>query len=742
MTSTGRAESAGGDHDPAGRHDPAGLHGPAGRHDRADLFDPADLLDVAYDLLVVVDEQGTLAYVSGASRHLLGCEPGDLLGRDVFELVHPDDVEHALAALSHHRDRVHTPRIVSRLRHADGSWVPLELTATNAFDIPSVGGLVISAREAVAVARDHREGRAVQFVYTLLHHVGDAVLACDRDLNITVMNRAMTVLVGLPTDRAQPLRLPQGLEFLPVAHGSAVTGAGTPRDGADPDGLLLRPLRGDPVVDEEWIVRRPDGSERRVSVNAQPLADSSGDVFGSVSVFHDVTEQRRHEQELLHLATHDALTGVANRRLLLTGLAEAIDAASDSGERAAVLLCDVDHFKEINDTLGHEHGDRLLVALSGRLREAAGPTDTLARLGGDEFVLVTRVADAGGARRVADRLVALFREPVLVGERSHPLSVSIGVALSAPSGVGRAGGGGTRPDTPDTLLQQADIALYLAKERGGRGYEVFDAAYSRAAEQRLLTRELLTRSLSEDELGLAYQPIVDLEDGRIVGAEAHVRLLAPNGHVLLPGQFLPLARRSGLQVPLDLAVLRRAVAATAHLAQRLQRTPGITCNLSAESLARPDLSATVVADLDRHGVPAEVLCLELVQLTRSGDGAELDSVTRRNVEHLADAGVQVGLDDIGSASGALDLLRDLPFSFVKLGHRFVGNLPGRRQDEAIVRAVVELGSALSLDVRVDGVERVEQAAMLRNLGCRFAQGFLFSRPLSEREYAARAAAGS
>jgi PAS domain S-box-containing protein len=202
---------------------PGGTDGPANA-----ALDPADLLEAAYDLLVVVDERGVLAYVSGASRHLLGVDPAGLVGRDAFELIHPDDVEHALAALTHHRDRIHTPRIVTRLLHHDGSWIPLELTAANAFDVPSVRGLVISAREAVAVARDHREGRTVQFLYTLLHHVGDAVLAYDRDLNVTVMNRAMSLLVGLSTDDVQPLRLPDGLRFVPTGPTAPPTARATP----------------------------------------------------------------------------------------------------------------------------------------------------------------------------------------------------------------------------------------------------------------------------------------------------------------------------------------------------------------------------------------------------------------------------------------------------------------------------------------------------------------------------------
>jgi diguanylate cyclase (GGDEF)-like protein len=455
-----------------------------------------------------------------------------------------------------------------------------------------------------------------------------------------------------------------------------------------------------------------------VVVNAQPLTDGGGQVFGSVLVFKDVTEQRRYERELLHLATHDALTGLANRRLLLERLEDALRSGSDG--RTAVLICDVDHFKEINDTFGHDHGDQLLVQLTQRLQAATRPGDTLARLGGDEFVLITHATDERAAHDAAQRLVDGFRQPLEVAGHTHPMSLSVGMVLAG------------KGDTAGLLLQHADAALYLAKERGGSRYEPFENDHSLAAERRLVARELLTNSLRAGEVHLNYQPIVSLTSRRIAGAEALVRLPSPDGRILLPDQFLGIAERTGLQTSLDLAVLHEAVAATVRLHKRV-RQPALelTCNMSGRQLSCEDLADQVLECLGRHGMLPSLLSLEL-----AGHGElDVDGPMRANLVRLAEAGVRLGLDDFGAAQGTLSLLLDLPFAYVKVGRTLLRRLPGDARNVSILRSVVQMASAVGLEVRAEGVERQEQATALNEFGVELAQGFLFSPPLTERVYA-------
>jgi diguanylate cyclase (GGDEF)-like protein/PAS domain S-box-containing protein len=554
---------------------------------------------------------------------------------------------------------------------------------------------------------EQADDRLVQFLYATLHHVDDGVLACDAARQITVMNRSMSGLLGVDQCASLPLRLPDGVSLRPADSSASAC-----------ESLLERPLRGEAVSDEEWTVRRADGDERRVLVTAHPLTERGGEVFGSVLVFKDVTEQRRYEDELRHLATHDALTGLPNRRLLLERLQEALSAGPE--ERATVLMCDVDHFKEINDTFGHDHGDHLLIQLSERLLAATTAGDTLARLGGDEFVLVSKAADEQAAHEAARRMVDVFRLPFEVGGHTHPISISVGMVLAGDD------------DTAELLLQHADAALYLAKERGGRRYERFEDNYSVAAARRLVARELLANTLGAGDVLLNYQPVLSLASGRIMGAEALVRLSSPDGEMLLPAQFLDIAERSGLQTSLDLAVLCEAVAATVRLHRRLGAPAvGLTCNLSGRQLSRADLADQVLDCLDRNGLTPGLLSLELA----GHDQLDVDSTMRANLIRLTETGVRLGLDDFGVAQGTFSLLLDLPFAYVKVGHSLLRRLPSDARNMAILDSVVQTASTLGLEVRAEGVELQEQATTLERLGVAFAQGFLYWPPLTERAYA-------
>ncbi|MFN0091478.1 MAG: putative bifunctional diguanylate cyclase/phosphodiesterase [Acidimicrobiales bacterium] len=666
------------------------------------------LVAASYDALAVIDASGVVRYASAATAHLLGRAPAEIVGLSAAELIHGEDLDHALVALNHHRRRQSTPRIQARVRHADGAWVPFELTATNQLDDPLLQGIVVTAREAVAVAHGPEQTRAVGLMYTLLHHVHDGVIACDKAGSLTVINRVMADLLGLAEGNTPPVRWPLGAELEPIEGGGPLTGRALP---------LAVALRDEPCSGE-YLLRVGGGPARQVQVSGQALRDGSGRVLGAMAVFRDVTASRAYERQLLHQATHDPLTGAANRTLLEKRLGGALRSGGEG--RPALLFCDLDHFKEVNDALGHAQGDAVLVEVVDRLADACGPGDTLARLGGDEFVLLTTVTDERAALGRADGLLAALAA-ASKGEPST--SASIGVAVAAPG------------DTPKSLLRKADLALYEAKARGRGRCELYRSALGDEMQRRAATTKLLEQAMAADGLRVRYQAIVDLRSGRLVGAEALVRLPAEDGGLLEPSEFIDIAEQRGLLPALDRLVLAKAARAAARWLPRAggREGPALNCNVSAALFASDGFDAFVVERLAESGLAPDRLYLELVEQSEIG---ELDRIAA-NMTALREIGVHVGLDDVGIGHASLNLISELPVSFLKIDRAFVAGMIQRRSDRAVVAAVLGLGRDLGLRVCAEGVEEPDQAAELLELGCQVAQGYLFARPtgaddLSER----------
>ena len=419
---------------------------------------------------------------------------------------------------------------------------------------------------------------------------------------------------------------------------------------------------------------------------------------------------------LTQQATHDALTGLPNRALLIDQIDQAIAGCQRSGQFIAVLFVDLDRFKQVNDTHGHAAGDVMLRRVAAKLVAALRSTDTVARIGGDEFVVLT--AEVGSQLHAVDmgsRLLSeLTRRPAAAADEER-IGASIGISVSA-------GGRGTA----ESLLNEADTAMYEAKSLGGQRVSVFDAALGRQVRRRSIARQALQSALDDHRVTAYFQPIIDLASGSAAGFEALARIVECDGSITPPAAFIPAAEESGLVVPLGAQVLQIALTEASGWSPAGTVSPlNIAVNLSSRQFEGGDLAAEVENLLDMTGMPADGLHLELTETAVM----DLHVDFLDQLGSITALGVQIGLDDFGTGYASLTHLRRLPLRFVKIDQSFVQGLGTENEDERIVGAVIDLAANLGLRSIAEGVETADQLHQLRELGCDQAQGYLFARPL-------------
>jgi diguanylate cyclase (GGDEF)-like protein len=456
-----------------------------------------------------------------------------------------------------------------------------------------------------------------------------------------------------------------------------------------------------------------------------PTEDEIGVIRTVAQLAGIAIERRAQEDRLSHQAHHDPLTGLPNRVLFNEFLTLALARAERQGTSVGVLFMDLDRFKVVNDSLGHDAGDALLVKLAERLSGRLRRGDTIARFGGDEFTILCDGLPAGNARNevidVARRLLSGVEEPILFAGEERHLSCSIGIAIA---------GAGAKPDA---LVREADSAMYRAKESGKGRWELYDEEMRSSAQARLDIENALHRALERHEFIAHFQPFVELTAGRCVGAEALVRWVHPDQGIIMPNEFIGLAEETGLIVPLGIHVLREACRAVSRWesAHSLHPDFALSVNLSARQLAQPDIVEIVDRALHDAKTQPDRLCLEITESTLMGD-ASIDTI-----KALKAIGVQLSIDDFGTGYSSLGYLKRFPVDTVKVDRSFVDGLGTEAEDSAIVAAVVSLGHALGHTVVAEGVETVRQLRELRRLGCDQAQGFWFARPAPEPEFVAQ-----
>ncbi|HEY8601108.1 MAG TPA: EAL domain-containing protein [Thermomicrobiales bacterium] len=471
----------------------------------------------------------------------------------------------------------------------------------------------------------------------------------------------------------------------------------------------------------EYRYRRKDGALIWIRDEAIVVHDADGQPICWQGHMSDVTERRAFQERLHHQATHDTLTGLPNRALFVERVGRALAHAQQTKGYCAVLFLDLDHFKDVNDTHGHDTGDRLLVAVAERLRATLRGSEILARLGGDEFtVLLERVLDVGDAVTVAERLTTVMAAPFQLAGREQRITVSIGIVLNQP---GHA--------RPEDLLRDADVALYRAKDTGRAGYTLFDPVMQAALTDRLALERDLWTALDKGEFALHYQPIVDLKTGDVVEVEALLRWPHPQRGWVSPADFIPIAESCGAIRPLGRWVLAEACRQGRVWLDDpgLHRPLTVAVNLCAREFGDAELVDTVAAALRESDFPPRLLRLEITETAAMGEA----KTTLETMRRLRAIGVRLVLDDFGTGYSSLAYLRQFPVEVLKIDRAFIRELGIDRRNIEICRAIAMLAKTLRLELVAEGVETAEQVALVRSVLCDRAQGYYFGRPMPPDE---------
>jgi diguanylate cyclase (GGDEF)-like protein/PAS domain S-box-containing protein len=662
-------------------------------------------------VILVIGRDASLVYVSPSFESALGIPLDEALGMSGLELAHPDDVQTFRASLGAAQLASHDSlnRGEVRMRHRDGSWRWFEVTGTNLFQDPAIGGWVANLRDVTD--RKIQESALVEVQKAFRHAFDDAPIGmglANTDGVLFRVNRALATMLGYDHDELV------GKSVVDLTHpddrGETMNRRTDLQQGAT-DGYNMQ---------KRFL--RKDGSAVWIALSVSLVRDEAGKPLYSIGQVEDITDRKTMSDRLAYEATHDALTGLPNRSAFSDRVADALELARTERRQLAALFIDIDHFKVVNDGLGHAAGDHLLVVVAERLRRSIRPRDVVARFGGDEFVvLCDDVTGPFAAQQIADRLVAALSDPIPMGDGEVFATVSIGIALS------------DRDDDADTLLRHADAAMYRAKREGRSRIETFEADHVESAAMALRTGSDLHRALERHELVLHYQPVVHLETGRVIGFEALVRWNHPTRGLLAPMEFIHLAEESGLIVPIGAWVLEEACRQTAYWQAKRDELLGkktkplaINVNLSPRQLADPTFPRTVAGILNRTKVRAASVCFEITEYTLMHEASSLADALRV----LRGQGLHFSIDDFGTGYSSLSYLKRFPVEALKIDRSFVDGLGEEAEDTSIVEAIVTLAHSLGLTAVAEGVETPRQLEILRTLGCDFAQGYLFGRPQS------------
>ena len=663
----------------------------------------------ATDLAVVADAEGKLVYTSPALTSRLGFEPFEVVGESGNFFVHPDDVPRNRAAFSQVVGRGGSTTVTLRVRNAAGEWRWYEETMRNLLDTP-IGGVVCNMRDITERVEAERALRASESLYrAIADNADEGLWVVSPTARTLYVNQRMAEILGVELDHLYTHTAPEVF-------------------GADGETIRRKIAHRSEVGAERYEVQydHPDGGRRILRFAAAPLPQDSQDE-GSLAMVTDVTDARRLEAELRRAALHDSLTGLPNRALLLDRLEHSLQRNTPT----AVLFVDLDQFKVVNDARGHVIGDELLVAVAARLRGAVNGADTVARFGGDEFVVVSEDVNDVAAVRLAQSLLAALERPVEVTGGQLHVSASIGVALS-PS---------HDPEHPrqsaGELLRDADTAMYAAKNAGRRSVRFFDEGLAADASERYRLAGDLRRAMSENELEVHFQPIVDLQTGEVRGAEALCRWTHPELGEIAPDRFVPIADESGMARDLDQWVLCRALGDAGRMRASGTLPPHayVAVNLSARSFADTGLEEHVTrCTLDAGLEPGDVV----LEITEGAIMADPETAAGLLVR-LRDSGFQVAIDDFGTGHSSLAYLDRFPVTTLQVDRSFVSELTDEGTSRAIVASVLDLAHAIGVRVIAEGVETTDQAEQLRSLGCEAAQGWLWSRAVPPAEATERGA---
>ncbi len=666
------------------------------------------LAENASDIVLLTDGV-TVRWISHAVERLLGHRVADLVGTDPLELVHPDDREDMITRTA---ESIMNPTgdtnesMVVRVLAADGSIRWFAATARNRLDDPLLAGMLVYLQD---VSEQQRSAEALRDsearTRSLLDTAPDAIITADAMGRIVEFNRAAETTFGW-----------SGAEILGRSYTEIL-----PPEDAD----LLRALTNH--GEEPVHMFQSRGRHRSGAIFPLQGSVAAVEVGGErffTTIVRDITEQKAIETRLKVLALNDPLTGLPNRQRVLEVTGEALRRAQHEVMAVAALFIDLDRFKLVNDTLGHQVGDDLLRQAATRITAVTRDTDIVGRLGGDEFVVICTDVTTGitGPVRLAQRLTDAFSIPFELAGRSLFVTSSIGIGYA-----------GDATTSPTDLLRQADTAMYRAKENGRGRFELFDHTMQSWVAQRLDLETSLRLAIDGHEIVPFYQPIVELTSGQITKIEALARWIRPGKGIVPPGEFIEIAEDAGLITAIGNVMLEQA-ASDCYGWQSLMPGVGVTVNVSARQFATSDLTTVVDGALANAGLAPELLTIEI---TESALLLEPDNVINQ-LRVLRESGVRVALDDFGTGYSSLTYLRTLPLDTLKIDKTFVDALASNGQDSSIVEAILTLARVRELEVIAEGIEDDTVARRLSDLGCVYGQGYLYARPAPLEELRSRA----
>lgn len=691
------------------------------------------VIDHTVDGIVTLDAQGLIRSANPATERIFGYGAAELAGQPLSHLIPTlTGTVHSGMLRRHVGSTSGSPsgpgREVRAVRR-DGGGFPLDL---------ALGEMLLDGQSwLVGVLRDLSQQRAAETAYqeakrqldrvdemrrVIVHHAPYAILVIGHSGKVMAMNPASEELLGRRADDTIGRLTPQVfLDPLELTERTTQLSARLGRD-LTPANMLARHASDADWAPSEWTIVRPDGSRLIAEVQVTPLRGDDGAVSSYLVMAHDVTDRRQAENQLQHLALHDALTGLPNRSWLLDQLKAALGHAQREGSTPALLFIDLDRFKKINDSLGHHVGDGVLVEVARRLRETLRTSDMVARLGGDEFVvLLPRVSQRGDVEDVAAKLLAHFREPLHVGPHELRVTPSIGVAVYPEHG-----------SDADTLMRHADQAMYRVKTDGRNGVHTFSADMDRTTIDSLRLENDLYHALERRELLLHYQPQFDCASGRLTGAEALLRWMRGGEKLVSPAEFIPIAEETGLIVEIGAWVLGEAC----RQAQAWRTATGldlhIGVNLSARQLDQLGVVEMVADALEATGLPPHALEVEITESVIVRESLRAAATLAR----LRSLGVRVAIDDFGVGYSSFAYLRELPVDRFKIDRSFLSAVPHSEADCRLTAALIAMAHRLEVGIVAEGVETEEQIRFLRQHGCDQAQGYHLGRPVAADKFAA------
>jgi diguanylate cyclase (GGDEF)-like protein/PAS domain S-box-containing protein len=668
------------------------------------------LIELAPDMICVCRNE-EITMINPAGADMLGVWPAEtLIGRKIADFVHQDYKEifgNHVESLVAEKSRV--PMLFQR---PDGREVEVEIAALVYEDENPDAG---DGRSAVMLmARDVSErNRALKTLVERENHIRkimdtvvDGIITFDRRGIIETANPATEKIFGYHPGELinRNLRI---LMDMPLK----VDQSGYIEFGGDDPGRLLG-------SDYHVEGRRQDGSKFPVEVAIGMLKEGERHIY--IAALRDITERKEQEERLLYLATRDPLTRMPNRRLFTERLEEAIRKADESGGKFAILFIDLDHFKNINDALGHVTGDMVLQSVGERLQNCLADGDIVAHLSGDEFpILLNGIHDRAGAEAKAQEILREIAKPFIIDGKEIYTTESVGIVIY--------------PDSASTigdLMRNVDTAAYRAKDKGRDTYQFYSQDLSAQVQRRMEIETGLRRALEADQLKVFYQAKVDLGTRTIIGAEGLLRWQSPELGSVSPDEFIPVAEETGLIVPIGDWVLRTACKEAAAWRKLIANPVHVGVNLSSVQFQQGDLFNKVENALAESGLPAALLDLELTESILVANPEE----TIQTLNRLKDMGANVSIDDFGTGYSSLSYLTRFPLDSLKIDRAFVTNLPDDDNAVAIVRAIISMSKSLNLNIIAEGVETENQVGFLHALGCQVGQGYLFSKPIESGEF--------